>query len=418
MSRPVADFDPAYVASPTPPADSGVGEDTDISELLGRSVNPLVQAATPLLLLAVQLRHSAQLPDVARLREQVMAQVRRFEQRARDGGAPVEAVTAARYVLCTLLDEAVLNAPWGERSGWSQKTLLVVFHSESYGGAKFFQILERLCADVARHLDLIELMYLCLVLGFVGRYQIEAGGLARIGEIQDDLYRRIRAERGTAPDTLAPHWRGVEDRRRLGRYLPVWAAALLGLSVLVVAFVWCQARLNSLSAPISAQAAQWGLARATPPDAAPVAPPRLRLKQLLAVPERAGLLRVDEQADGQARVQLSSNAMFASGGVEVEPTQRGVIEQVAVAIDQLPGRVIVVGHTDDVPVRSLRFQDNFALSGARAQAVARLLQTHLAVPGRVESIGAGDSQPLAQPPQLPANRARNRRVEILFQPGE
>ncbi|WP_101064847.1 type VI secretion system protein TssL, long form, partial [Xanthomonas phaseoli] len=193
---------------------------------------------------------------------------------------------------------------------------------------------------------------------------------------------------------------------------------LLGLSVLVVAFVWLQARLNSLSAPISAQAAQWGLAPATPPDAAPVPPPPVRLKQLLSAQERAGLLRVDEQADGQTRVRLSSAAMFASGGVEVEPQQRGVIAQIAAAIEQLPGRVIVVGHTDDVPVRSLRFQDNYALSAARAQALAQVLQAQLSTPGRVEAIGAGDSQPIAQPVQLPANRARNRRVEILFQPGE
>ncbi|MCC4600423.1 type IVB secretion system protein IcmH/DotU [Xanthomonas melonis] len=416
MSRPLTELEP--IAAAPLPADAVATDDTDISELLGRSVNPLVQAATPLLLLAVQLRHSAQLPEVARLREQVMAQIRRFEQRARQGGAPVEAVTAARYVLCALLDEAVLNAPWGERSGWSQKTLLVVFHSESYGGAKFFQILERLCADVRRHLDLIELMYLCLALGFAGRYQIEAGGLARLGEIQDDLYRRIRAERGAAPDSLAPRWRGVEDRRRLGRFLPLWAAALLGLSVLVVAFVWFQTRLSSLAAPIGAQAAQWGLAPATPPDATPLPPPPVRLKQLLAAPERDGLLSVDEQPDGQSRVRLSSAAMFASGGVDVEPDQRGLIAQIAAAIEQLPGRVIVVGHTDDVPVRSLRFADNYALSAARAQAVAQLLRAQLTTPGRVEALGAGDSQPLARPPQLPANRARNRRVDILFQPGE
>ncbi|QHG85795.1 type IVB secretion system protein IcmH/DotU [Xanthomonas cucurbitae] len=416
MSHPLAERD--LIAAAPLPAEAIAAEDTDISELLGRSVNPLVQAATPLLLLAVQLRHSAQLPDVARLREQVMAQIRRFEQRARQGGAPVEAITAARYVLCALLDEAVLNAPWGERSGWSQKTLLVVFHSESYGGAKFFQILERLCADVRRHLDLIELMYLCLALGFAGRYQIEAGGLARLGEIQDDLYRRIRAERGPAPDSLAPRWRGVEDRRRLGRLLPLWAAALLGLSVLVVAFVWFQTRLSTLAAPISAQAAQWGLAPATPPDASLLPPPPLRLKQLLAAPEGEGLLQVDEQPDGQTRVRLSSAAMFASGDVDVEPDQRGLIAQVAAAIDQLPGRVIVVGHTDDVPVRSLRFADNYALSAARAQAVAQLLRAQLATPGRVEALGAGDSQPLVRPPHLPANRARNRRVDILFQPGE
>src|SRR5688500_15391253 len=87
---------PRRAAAAPAAATAPAAADADISEFLGRSVNPLVQAASPLLLLAVQLRHSAAMPDVARLREQVMAQVRRFEQRARDAGAPVEAVTAAR----------------------------------------------------------------------------------------------------------------------------------------------------------------------------------------------------------------------------------------------------------------------------------------------------------------------------------
>lgn len=406
-------------AAAAPAAAHAPAADADISEFLGRSVNPLVQAASPLLLLAVQLRHSAAMPDVARLREQVMAQVRRFEQRARDGGAPVEAVTAARYVLCAMLDEALLNSPWGEHSGWSQKTLLVVFHGESYGGAKFFQILERLCADVPRHVDLIELMYLCLALGFSGRYQIEAGGRARLAEIQDDLYRRIRAQRGAAADTLAPHWQGVDDRRtRLARYVPLWVAALAAASVVLLAFGWFNARLNALSAPISAAAAQIGLQRGTPPQAMRPRPPAASLKQLLAPQERAGLLSVDERGDGQARVRLNASAMFASGGVDVDPDQLPLLGRIAAALEQLPGRVIVVGHTDDQPLRSLRFKDNYALSAARAEAVAQVLGQRLSVPTRIESAGAGDSQPVAVPPQLAANRTRNRRVEILFQPGE
>jgi type VI secretion system protein ImpK len=184
---------PAYAPAPAAPAPRA-----DISEFLGGGMNPLVQAAAPLLLLGVQLRHSASPPDATHLREQVITQVRRFESHANAAGLPVQTVTAARYVLCAMLDESVLNAPWGEQSGWAQKTLLVTFHGESYGGAKFFQILERLCADFSRHIDLIELMYISLALGFGGRYLIEAGGRAKLADIQEDLYRRIRAQRAAA----------------------------------------------------------------------------------------------------------------------------------------------------------------------------------------------------------------------------
>ena len=390
----------------------------DISEFLGDSLNPLVQAATPLLLLALQLRHSAQAPDVLRLREQAEVQVRKFEARVHDARCSPESVLTARYVLCAALDEAVLNAPWGERSGWAQRTLLVTFHGESYGGAKFFAILDRLREDVPRHIELLELLYLCMALGFAGRYQIEPDGVLRLSAIQDDLYRRIRSQRGSAPETLSPHWRGVEDRsHRLSRWLPWWVVASAAACLLLTVFLWLHTRLNDLSAPISAQAARIGLEAARVPDGARPAP-TLRLGELLAPEQRAGLLSVDEEADGSARVRLNAAAMFASGGVEVDPAQRPLLTKVAAALDQLRGRVIVVGHTDDQPLRSLAYKDNFALSAARAQAVAKVLGAGLRDASRVESAGAGDSQPLARPPQLPANRARNRRVEILFQPGD
>ncbi|RBB29108.1 type VI secretion system protein TssL, partial [Xanthomonas oryzae pv. oryzae] len=93
-----------------------------------------------------------------------------------------------------------------------------------------------------------------------------------------------------------------------------------------------------------------------------------------------------------------------------------LLERVAAALEQVPGRVVVVGHTDDQPVRSLRFKDNFALSARRAESVGAVLAAGLRDRRRVQTSGAGDSQPIALPPQLPGNRARNRRVEILLIP--
>ncbi|MEG1680090.1 MAG: type VI secretion system protein TssL, long form, partial [Stenotrophomonas sp.] len=147
-------------------------------------------------------------------------------------------------------------------------------------------------------------------------------------------------------------------------------------------------------------------------------PPKLRLAALLAPEQRAGLLSVEDQPDGGARVRITDSAMFSSGGVELDPAQQPLLAKVAAALDQLPGRVVIVGHTDDQPVRSLTYKDNFALSAARAQAVARVLGRGLRDQARVEFTGAGDSQPLARPVQSAENRARNRRVEILYQPGD
>lgn len=399
-----------------PPVDVGTA---DASAALAGSRNPLVRAATPLLLLGVELRHSAQAPDISRLREQAVVQIRRVESRAQAANVPAQTITAARYVLCTMLDEAVLNAPWGEHSGWSQKTLLVTFHSESYGGAKFFQILDRLLGDVPKHADLIELMYFCLMLGFAGRYAIEAGGRAKLADIQEDVYRRIHGQAPAPAAELAPHWRGIENRRNpLMRFIPVWMIALVAACILMGAFLFFYTRLNSASAPISALTAQVGLENVDLPvnKQVPPPPPHKTLKELLAPEAAAGKLEIIEQGNGRELVRLSATGMFASGGVDVGAEVVPVLHAITAALNQVPGRVIVVGNTDDQPIHSLKFKDNFELSAARADAVMKILDDGLNSAGRIESSGAGASQPIATPANLPANRARNRRVDLVYIP--
>jgi len=418
----------APVAAPAPaPATRGTTSSTDaapaaIGDFLAAGMNALVRAASPLLLLAVQLRNSVSQPDAGRLREQVTTQVRQFESHAQAAGVPAQTITAARYVLCSTIDESVLNTPWGQQSGWAARTLLVTFHGEAYGGEKFFVILDRLCADFQRHIDLIELMYLCLALGFGGRYQIEVDGRSKLLDIQEKLYRRIKAQRAPAADELAPHWKGIEDRRNpLVRHVPLWVIAAAGACLLLAVFLYFYTRLNEQSSPVSARVAQIGLVTAVPPDESrmrEVQPKieRKSLKQLLAPQEQAGALSVDEKPDGSALVRLNAAAMFASGGTEVAQAQLPMLKAVTEALNQVPGRVVVVGHTDDQPVRSLRFKDNYALSAERARAVLAILSQGIDNPARLESSGAGSSQPIALPPELPANRARNRRVEILYSP--
>jgi type VI secretion system protein ImpK len=405
---------PAPHAEMVPPA--------AINDFLGGGLNALVQAASPLLLLAVQLRNSVSQPDAAHLRDQVIAQVRQFESHAQAAGIAAQTITAARYVLCSTLDESVMNTPWGQQSGWATKTLLVIFHGESYGGEKFFVILDRLCADFSRHIDLIELMYICLALGFGGRYQIEADGRAKLADIQEDLYRRLKGQRAPAAEELAPHWKGIEDRRNpLVRYVPLWVIVAAGACLLLGAFLYFYTRLNELSSPVSAQVAQIGLKGAVPPDEARIrqAQPKVArksLKQLLAPEEQAGALTVDEKPDGSALVRLNAAAMFASGGTEVAAKQIPMLHAITAALNQVAGRVIVVGHTDDQPVHSLKFKDNYALSAERARSVLQILGQGIDNAGRLESSGAGSSQPIALPASLPENRARNRRVEILYSP--
>lgn len=383
-----------------------------LPEMLGGGLNPLVQAASPLLLLAGQLRHTASATDVAGLRRQVLDEIRRFEDRARTAAVPNEVVLAARYALCATLDEAVLATPWGAQSEWAQQTLLVLLHREAYGGQKFFDMLDRVSADPARHIDLIELQYLCLAVGFAGKYAIADRGQAQLADIQQALYRRIRDHRGTPPEGLSLRWKGREDRRNpVIRYVPWWVFGAASLAALSLTFVVLYARLGQTSAPVHAALAQVGVEDfSSVPPLAPAGGPTL--KQLLAGEEGRRTMSVEEEG-GRTTVTLLAPDLFASGSAAVNPGVREALAQVAAAVRRVPGRVLVVGHTDDQPIRSLRYQDNFALSKARADSVATLLQQDVDVPARVRSNGVGSAQPRYRPEWEPQNRARNRRVEIV-----
>ena len=199
--------------------------------------NPLIAPAQPLLTLLVTLRESKQHRNVVVLHRRVVGQIQQFEAQCRSSDIAQEQWLAARYMLCAALDEAVLNTQWGARSGWAQRTLLSLFHHETNGGEKVFLILERLHQTAAKQIDLLELFYLCFVMGFMGKYRLLSQGREQLHGLQENLYRVILQHRGSSSEALSPHWKGIAcptqaPRKRISRWV---AFGLIGLGV--VSFV-------------------------------------------------------------------------------------------------------------------------------------------------------------------------------------
>jgi type VI secretion system protein ImpK len=384
-----------------------------VRALQGSGLSPLVAAATPLLLLAGGLRGSTTPGDVPGLRRQALDEIRRFEERARAAGVANEVVVAGRYALCAAIDEAVLATPWGAHSDWAQQTLLIALHREAYGGEKFFEMLERIGQDPQRHIELMELQYLCIALGFAGKFQVADRGHLRLAEVQHDVFRRIRTVRNPPEPELSLRWRGVEDRRnRLIRYVPWWVVGAAALAVMTIAFVYFKHALDERADPVYAalnRIGTEGFATAAPAPAA-VAGPTLR--QLLADAESRGELAIEENG-ARTSVTLLAPELFAPASASVNPRYVRTLREIGAAIEKVPGRVLVEGHTDDQPLKSLAFHDNYELSRERAASVVRILRGEVRNGARLEVAGRGPSAPRYRPESEPENRARNRRVEII-----
>ncbi len=367
----------------------------------------------PLLVLAGRLRSQIANADVESLRRQAIQEIRTFEERARLADVPAEDVLAARYALCTVLDEAVLNTPWGADGNWSTQSLLVTFHREAAGGEKFFQILDRVSGEPQRYLVLLELLYVCLALGFEGKYRLDDRGAARLAEIRETLYRRIEGLRDSVEPELSPRWKGVEDRRNaVMRFVPLWVVAAACLVALVGTYNLFRFEVGHRrgAGQRHARARRTPVARSVVPAA-----PGARtsgLRELLAPQIASGRVSVEESGE-RTLITLAVGDLFTSGSGNINPAYETLVREVGRALDSVPGRIIVIGHTDDQPLRSLRFKDNYELSRARALQVADLLRGVVKDGSRIEAAGKGALEPRFLPAGEPANRARNRRVEII-----
>ena len=371
--------------------------------------NAILLAAAPLIAIASRLQSTASQPDVAALRSQALQEVRSFDDRLRASGVIPEDALVARYLLCTFFDSAVLNTPWGAQSDWSGQPLLITFHKERSGGEKFFQIMDRISGQPGRYIDLLELQFVCLALGYEGMYRLQDRGQLKLGELQHKLYGIIREARQLREEELSVHWHGVEDKRNpLLRFVPWWIVAVSGLAILVLAFVIFNVRLNATAATIKEV-----LSRPSVQVEYQAAVVRAnRLKQILKPQEDQKLLSVEDFGD-KTLVTLIATDLFRSGSAELNPKYVETLNAVAAGLNQVPGKVVIVGHTDDQALRSLQYADNYELSRERALTVSKLLKPKINDFRRLEATGVGSSQPRYTPASTPENRSKNRRVEII-----
>lgn len=210
----------------------------DQFQLRGLEDNRLIDAATPLLGLVIRVRRLADFSEVAALYRQVVDEVSAIDRELVEQGYERPTVVAYRYVLCAFIDEAVLGTNWGAHSVWSQQSLLSRFHNETWGGEKVFAILSRMEQEPERYRDMLEFIYLCLCLGFEGRYKVMSNGREEYERIIRGLFDQLHAQCPEAAGaTLTQALDNVTPaRNRFRNGLPAWGVGGLFLAVMATVY--------------------------------------------------------------------------------------------------------------------------------------------------------------------------------------
>jgi type VI secretion system protein ImpK len=128
----------------------------------------------------------------------------RFESDARNFGKSAAAISDAKYAFCALMDEIVLSSGFSIREDWERSPLQLRLFGEHLAGERFFDKLDMLRMDPAANLEVLEVFYVCLLLGFQGKYLLE--GTEKLNYLVSRVGQEITHARGGRAE-FAPNWK-------------------------------------------------------------------------------------------------------------------------------------------------------------------------------------------------------------------
>ena len=287
-------------------------------------------------------------------------------------------------------------------------------------GDPFFLALKRLLADPADELPLLELMYLCLSLGYGGAYRGRPDGPAQLDRIRAATHAALARARAPVPGPLAPHTAGIAAPWQPDRVaVPLWVGGVAAFGVIALAFLAAAFALDAQSDRLYARmlaatpATMPAISREGPVQPPPPPPPAAapmpmdRLRTALAAQIAAGQLAIVGTPAAPV-IRIGDAALFAGAGTVVQRAGAVLLQHLAAALAPISPGLQVVGYTDDQAPRGRL--SAFQLSAARARAVGAAL--HQGGIARIVTEGRGAADPVAANTSE-AGRAQNRRIDIL-----
>ena len=197
-----------------------------------RALATMYWASADILALAARLSSASDLPAADVLARRITALLDQMEKKCADGGVSRADIDDAKYAVVAFVDEQIFRSPWKGRQQWMLEPLQFSIYGENTAGEGFFTRMEGLENDATRA-HVLEVYYLCLALGFEGKYAVK--GPAALGAVIESVGQKLAR---SLPDTetVSPHGLPPDARTRGGRDLPVVGLAMATLLVAVIAY--------------------------------------------------------------------------------------------------------------------------------------------------------------------------------------
>jgi len=159
-----------------------------------------------------------------------------MEQRAKEADVPGPMIEQAKYALVGFLDETILQSSWALRDVWAGSPLQLQYFNEFSAGEEFYNKLEGLRnSDDPKKLDVLEVYYLCLALGFKGKYA-DLKGMDKIKVLMEAIAKELRRARTKGIEGLSPSWEPKDQAAGAVKEFPVWMVVVACCAVLLILY--------------------------------------------------------------------------------------------------------------------------------------------------------------------------------------
>ena len=209
----------------------------DLSKTMGgaRDISAL---CTDLFLIIIRMREAEDLGDPASLRKLIGYFLDLFEKNCAAIGMAHDSIGESKYAIVALMDETVLSVPGACRDYWITRPMQLDYFGDNIAGQEFYEKLQKLLLQPENKKDVLEVYYLCLALGFEGKYKI--ANPEERAAIMDDLGRKLRRTRIRVSAELSPHGRRAESsimKHSTAFLFPLWLSGVIAAGIVVVAWI-------------------------------------------------------------------------------------------------------------------------------------------------------------------------------------
>jgi len=206
------------------------------NDQLSKTKKKLSDLSSECLILILQLRSTDEYGDADVLKTRVYEMFERFESNARKFAIDNEKTRMAKFALVAFLDETIISSSWSLKEAWLSDPVQIKLFETFNAGEEFFNFLNELSQRTGANKEVLEVYYLCLSLGFKGKYQLQSPENLR--KIIDDLNLELHPETYRDIDSISPNGKpGQSFVQTVRSGLPLWVYPLGALIVFVIFYV-------------------------------------------------------------------------------------------------------------------------------------------------------------------------------------